>query len=392
MRLGSGAERAERDRPASERAARPGADARAGGVVGAPAAGTEWVGAQDVPLDQPQVAGARRGEGAGPVDRGTPTSTGARPGAIAALAALAALPWTWFALRDVHPALDLVAITLPLLVAGGLVAMLVATVVSRRALLFVPAVSVVAFGAVAVVGPWVPSSTAPPRHPVVVLTANIAGPESDAGARAVSDRLAAAGADVVVVDELSPEADRMLRRSFSYHAETFVDGEENPTPPAVGVFTRLPIVDVGPAPVALPGLRLVLAGPAGRFVLYAMHVPKAGFGGGHWSVSFAGHDRLLERLAAQASAESLPAVVAGDLNTPDRSRGYRRLAASLRDAARTGWSGPTSVKASLLWRFLALRVDHVFIVDDWCAAGASRLALPGSDHRGVRVAIGPCTE
>jgi endonuclease/exonuclease/phosphatase (EEP) superfamily protein YafD len=337
-------------------------------------------------------AGAAGGDPVGAEPSGPSRRGGARVRGVVrpAAAGLALVPWLWFPLRGVHPALDLVAIVLPLLVTALVAALVVAAVLLRRTVLVVPTASALAFGVVAVILPWSPASGGRPIRSVTVLTANIAGPEQLTAARSATASLLAAPADVVVVDELSPLVDRLLAPSFPYSAKTFPDGEENPLPPAVGVFARVPIVEARPAPDGLPGLRLRLEGPAGPFVLYALHVPKAAVGGSDWSTSFAGHDRLITTLAADASAESLPVVVAGDLNTPDRSQGYRTLRDRFRDAARTSWTGPTSVKSSLLWRFLALRIDHVFVTADWCAAHAGRVALAGSDHRGVRVDVGPC--
>jgi endonuclease/exonuclease/phosphatase (EEP) superfamily protein YafD len=39
---------------------------------------------------------------------------------------------------------------------------------------------------------------------------------------------------------------------------------------------------------------------------------------------------------------------------------------------------------------LLLRIDHVFVPGDWCADDGGRFPLTGSDHRGVKVTVGPC--
>ena len=308
---------------------------------------------------------------------------------IAALLA-AVVPWLWFAVRGANAALDLIAIGLPLLILFGLLTVVVWAVVIRRAVLLAPALSLLCFGAATIVLPWSPAPTAEPADTTTVLTANIAGPEDVEGAQAAVASLLHAGGEVVVVDELSPQADRLMRQSFPFHAETFPPDEENPPFPAVGVFSAVPIVDVQVKPRALPGLRVVLDGRDGPFVLYAMHVPKAGIGGGGWSVSFSDHNDTLDELAAAAEAETLPVVVAGDLNTPDRAIGYRRLTEHLHDGGRSSWTGPTSVKESIIWRLLALRTDHVLHSPWWCSARSARLEIAGSDHRAVRVEIGPC--
>jgi len=83
-----------------------------------------------------------------------------------------------------------------------------------------------------------------------------------------------------------------------------------------------------------------------------------------------------------------PVVIAGDFNTPDRSRGYRRLTGRFRDAMRSRWAGPTYI--GTLWKPFLLRIDHVFVPRDWCSAHAVRFTLHGSDHRGLAVDVGPC--
>jgi endonuclease/exonuclease/phosphatase (EEP) superfamily protein YafD len=43
-----------------------------------------------------------------------------------------------------------------------------------------------------------------------------------------------------------------------------------------------------------------------------------------------------------------------------------------------------------LWATLFLRIDHVFVPQTWCGADPTRFEIPGSDHRGISVTIGPC--
>ena len=101
--------------------------------------------------------------------------------------------------------------------------------------------------------------------------------------------------------------------------------------------------------------------------------------------------RWFERLTNYAQSllhSSAPVILAGDFNTSDRSHGYRRLTGPFHDAMRRRWAGPTYV--STLWRPFLLRIDHVFMPKDWCAAHPQRFALPGSDHRCIAVTVGPC--
>jgi len=303
----------------------------------------------------------------------------------------AVVPWTWFLVRDIHPVLGFVAIAMPLLVLGALAFVAVVAAVLRSATVLLVLSSLGAFGAVAIVGPWLPHDRPAPQKGLVLLSANMGGPEDPAAADAGVRSVLSASADVVVIAELSPIAARALADAYPYHAQTFPEAEQAPEPPAVGIFSRLPIVEVQTGADGLPGIRAVVEGrDVGRFALYAVHVPKPGFGGPTWSTSFSNHERIVDRLADAAEAEELPVLVAGDLNTSDRSAAYRRLTSQLSDAARADRTGPTSIKASLLWRLLALRVDHVVEATPWCSAHSSRPHLAYSDHRAVRVEVGPC--
>ena len=92
---------------------------------------------------------------------------------------LTVLPWSWFVLRDRLGLLgDLLAILLPVLVI--VLAGLGVLAATRWVRWLVPAVSVLAMGLVATVGPWLPADAGPvrPGAGVSVLGANVMGPVS----------------------------------------------------------------------------------------------------------------------------------------------------------------------------------------------------------------------
>ena len=63
----------------------------------------------------------------------------------------------------------------------------------------------------------------------------------------------------------------------------------------------------------------------------------------------------------------------------------------LPDAARR--SGHTYFRQALahhLRHATLLRIDHVFATDDWCSERVDEFGIPGSDHRGIRLDVGPC--
>lgn len=297
-----------------------------------------------------------------------------------------AAPWLWLAVRDTTPLLELVAVTLPLLAVAAIAA-LVGLAVARARWFAAPAASVLVLAVVAVVGPWLPRDTGEPATPgTTVAVANVL--RDNRSAEAVVDDILAQDADVVVVPEASLAVHQLLDEAYAYTVRP--DRRD----PVMGVYARIPIA----APVFVPGLlantrqqRIEVHGPGGDFVLWAVHLPRPWVTtDGNHQMRPPGHAAKLEELldAFAAEDEDVPVVVAGDANLTDRGRAYHRMTKHFDDALRGTWGGPTARKWFL--RPLLLRVDHVFVPEDWCADGARRFALSGSDHRGVAVRVGPC--
>jgi hypothetical protein len=305
-------------------------------------------------------------------------------GGIAVTVVVAALPWVWFAVRDAGTAADVVAITMPLLVAGVVVVAAVVALVPgsavrrRRAALF--GVSSLLVGVVAVVGPWVPAdSGAVGGRGVSVLGGNVDYQDTPTPAMIDLD------ADVVVVAELAPDTTEDFGEEYPH---AVVGGPVNSP---LGVFSRYPVELLEDAGPDLPGLRVLVDGPDGEFVLYALHVPRPWFGSSAegYEVSVPEHYALTRSVAGRVRGETLPVVVAGDLNSTDRGRDYRVLLGEggLVDVMREGWGGPTSVGK---WLPLLGRIDHLLVGGGWCGDDARREELPGSSHRGVHATVGPC--
>jgi endonuclease/exonuclease/phosphatase (EEP) superfamily protein YafD len=105
--------------------------------------------------------------------------------------------------------------------------------------------------------------------------------------------------------------------------------------------------------------------------------------------TFAAQRQLLVDLLQAIGAETTPVIVAGDLNLSDRSEGYRWLDDRFDDAMRTGWWAASTYRHGL-WRALLLRIDHLFVPEDWCAVDAGTFRVPGSDHMAVEATVGPC--
>jgi endonuclease/exonuclease/phosphatase (EEP) superfamily protein YafD len=299
----------------------------------------------------------------------------------AAVAALA--PWMWFVVRDRTSVLDVVATGLPLIFPAVGLGIGLYGAVRKRRLLVVGVVSWLLAGAVAVVGPWRPQSVPPPVRGFRVVEANVNSKNPTIG-RAVADALAQGG-DLVLLIEAGkgrwtppPEYTTVIRPQYS----------------AQVILSRFParlLEKPSGWPKDFRAHRLEVDAPAGRVVVYLAHLKRPHLGprrilGIRGQLQAQRRER--EALLRSARAEDVPVVVAGDFNTSDRSRPYRRITSRFRDAMRAGGGGPTYVKT--VWRPFLLRIDHIFVPRDWCSARAERFTLHGSDHRGLAVDVGPC--
>lgn len=298
--------------------------------------------------------------------------------------ALGVLPWTWYLVRDLSGRMDIIALAWP--VFGTLVtaALVVGAVLLRSRAVVAAAVSWALCCTAVVVGPWRPLDTGSVRErtAVRIVAANTYG--DNTYAPGLAETFAAQRPDVLVVSEVTPES-----------GAVYAEGYRNDARPAsskndVAVFSNLPM-HAGPLPGPLRtqrGWRVEIQGPDGPFVLYALHLQKPGTEPSKVEVGFRTHRRLIEEVVAAVRRETLPVVVAGDLNLVDRTTGYRALTDVLDDAMRAGWAGPTSRKPAT--RLLLARIDHIFEPSDWCSRNAKAFTMRGSDHRAVVATVGRC--
>jgi endonuclease/exonuclease/phosphatase (EEP) superfamily protein YafD len=290
-------------------------------------------------------------------------------------------PWLWFVVRDLSPRLDLAALGIPPVAAVVVAACLLHAAFTRRPRWLIVVASWSLFVLAAVVGPWMPLGSDDIAGGLRLVAANVLVPQDTTPE--VTDALLNADADVLVLSESSSRLQASLRPSYPFAIDNAFDG-------SVGVVSRFEMREL-PLPEALAGMRArkveVLA-PSGPFVLYALHLWEPGIDTGPTVQGFTTQSRLISRLIESVERETLPVVVAGDLNLSDRTTGYRRLLGPLDDAARAGWSGPTSMRR--FNRPFLLRIDHIFVSEQWCSADGGRLDVPTSDHRAVQATIGPC--
>lgn len=300
--------------------------------------------------------------------------------ALPALAA-AALPWSWFVVRDRASLLDVVATGLPVIVVASAVAALVVAALFRRRAPLVAAVSLLAMGTVAVFGPWMPVSGPAPAQPLRMAAANaFAGNPSPAAAAA---DIARQDADVVVVVEGADPISRRLMDDYRFSAPGYRGNHVALSRFPVRLLSGLP-----GAPSDGRVSRWEVTAPSGRVVVYGVHLNRPRPRDGAVRVPLLEQRQMVVALLRAVEAETSPVVVLGDFNISDRAWAYRRLAGRLRDAMRATLAGPTYVRPR--YRPFLLRIDHLFVTPGWCSADSRRFTISGSDHRGVVAEVGPC--
>ncbi len=290
-------------------------------------------------------------------------------------AAAAALPWSWVALRQVGPGVDLVAVLLPGVSAAGALICAVVAVVRRRPRFVASVASFVLFGVVTVLLPRTPHPTADPVDPFLLVSSNTfdQNPIPETAARALAGRRP----DVLVAVEVSPDLRVALTGPFAGYAHA-ARGR-------LDVYSRWPlryIRRLGGIPKS-EAFRVTVVRPGAPFVVVAVHLPNP-----LHEISFSDHFAIVARLVEDVRDARWPVILAGDFNASDRTHAYRALTGSMRDAMRSGWAGTTF--ASGVLGLLQLRIDHVVEPATWCSAGATTFAVPGSDHRALSVRLGAC--
>jgi endonuclease/exonuclease/phosphatase (EEP) superfamily protein YafD len=261
------------------------------------------------------------------------------------------------------------------LVVAALLGLAISALDERKLTSLIVAASVMGFGWVAILGPRSGQPAGRPHDPVRV--AALALPESGGDPGATLAALVEARADVAILVEPSKKARAILLRTdrfrFTLQSGTFV------------VVSSVPVRELE-LPEGLPRsivVRIQVDRPDGPFILYALRSVDTVLG------TTLNDELGMSTLIRSALDERLPVVLAGNLGVSDRSSEYRGLDEVFRDALRSGDAAGGTVGA-FPWSLLALRTDYVFTSTSWCAAAGQTFDLPGSDHRGVTSAVGPC--
>jgi endonuclease/exonuclease/phosphatase family metal-dependent hydrolase len=286
----------------------------------------------------------------------------------------AALPWTWFLVRDLGPAMQLVALALPILVAAAILGVVISAIDDKRVMSLLVVASLVVFGWTTVMGPRGTHPSRAPQDPVRVVEGGI--PADGTHVQTVITALRKEHADVAILSVPSKK-DRAAAAAADGFETSVVEG-------GFVVLSAYP-VKILPLPKGLPkGLvtRIEVDRAGHPFVVYAARVTDA-------LQSALDEPLNIERMQASALDEQLPVVIIGGLGVSDRSTEYRQLDAAFRDALRAdSTAGNTLV--GLLWSPLMLRSDYVFTSRAWCATDGTAFPLPGVDHAAVVASVGAC--
>ncbi|SDZ07871.1 vancomycin resistance protein VanJ [Saccharopolyspora shandongensis] len=183
--------------------------------------------------------------------------------------------------------------------------------------------------------------------------------------------LAATGADVIGVQELTTPARRALQTAL---------GDDHPhhaTIGTVGLWSRYPVDDVEPVDLGLDWTRAMRAQvhtPHGRIEVYVVHLPSLRPG------SIDQRNRALSHLADVRRADDSPrAIVLGDFNTATDDRAMRLLPPKVRPVQQDTGSGFGFTWPATL---PVVRLDHIL----QCGLRPTNtevIRTHGSDHRAV---------
>ena len=283
-----------------------------------------------------------------------------------------------------NEAVLVVAAASPYLTAAGVIALILFALARRWVLTIAAAVL-----CVVAIGVQLPRFIGPERMDVPsvtlrVVTANLGMGQADS--TAVAD-LARTSADVLVIQELTPEA----ASGLAGLTDTFPHQMLNPEAKAfgIGIWSRHPIVDSAQVEgYQMPMLKARIQVPGVRFAptLLAVHLAAP------WvqplqifNDDMARFPTTLRDVARDAGSGAV--IVAGDLNSTIDMQPFRKfLDEGYRDAGEQVGVGLTRTYPSKPWRKPMIGIDHVLVYN--CAASSARtVPVPGSDHRGLATVV-----
>jgi endonuclease/exonuclease/phosphatase (EEP) superfamily protein YafD len=281
--------------------------------------------------------------------------------------------WSWMLELTTHFRVQYLVVTVALLVLvalrrrwGACVALLAAGAVSAAAVLpYLPL-------------PLAQTHAAPAT--VKVLTVNVSFRQFSV--RTLLDLVREADPDVLIVQELTPHAERVLAdfdTAFPHHHKFTADG-----PAGIGVWSRYELERGATFALGrMPAIEARVRAPQGSFTIIGVHLsspvrPRRA----------AARNLELRALGVRSAAVEGPLVVAGDFNiTPYSPYFTDWLAASGLTDSRRGRTLSVSWPTMLPW--LGIPIDHVAVNSGFTILSHQRLPNFESDHYGVLVELAP---
>lgn len=304
-------------------------------------------------------------------------------GAALVLGATAALVVS-FAPIPTHGVLYVV-IAVPYLMLGAPVAVVLGVWARRRLLVVVAALLTAVLMALQV--PWFLSAT-PNLSSVTVRTMTVNMLYGRAEPNAIA-RAAAQDADVVMVQELTPEAARGLsdagiEKTFPYQAL-----DARPVSAGVGIYSRYPIKDstrIGGYALAMVSAQVRIPRVSHDVSLLTVHLdapwPRPIIG---WQKDIKKFPGTLENVAAEAADGTV--IVGGDFNSTFDMLPFRALLTNgYEDAARQAGSGRNFTFPGNKPYPPVLGIDHV-LTRNATAVSTKTVELPDTDHRALLVTV-----
>jgi endonuclease/exonuclease/phosphatase (EEP) superfamily protein YafD len=225
--------------------------------------------------------------------------------------------------------------------------------------------------------PLAPTTNAAPAE-LKVLTINVSYRQF--AVRRLLELVREADPDVLIVQELTPHAERVLAdfdTAFPYHRKFTADG-----PTGIGLWSRYALESQTTFALGrLPALEARVLAPQGAFTVIGAHLSSP--------VSprrAAARNVELRQLGERSAAIEGPLVVAGDFNvTPYSPYFVDWLAASGLIDSRRGRTLSISWPTMLPW--FGIPIDHVAVNSGFTILAHRRLPNFESDHYGVLVEL-----
>jgi endonuclease/exonuclease/phosphatase (EEP) superfamily protein YafD len=248
------------------------------------------------------------------------------------------------------------------------------------------AAALAAAGAVSVAAllPYVPRSLATEAvavsgtAPLKVLTVNVSYRQFQA--KRLLESVREASPDVLVVQELTPHAEKVLAEldnEFPHYRKFPADGAYG-----IGLWSKHELESGSTIALGrLPAIEARVLGPSGTFTIIGVHLSAP-----VTRRRAAARNQQLAELAARAAAIKGPLIVVGDFNTTPYSPYFTTwLETSGLTDSRRGRTLSTSWPTMLRWA--GIPIDHVAVNDGFTILSHRRLRNFESDHFGAVVEV-----